>query len=624
MKRKLIISGLLLAAMTAGAVKMKPGVASVVQSDGTTLSVMAYGDEDLNYYVTMDGTLLFLKGTDYYVAHVSTDGTSSPTTQLAHEPALRSNRERMLVTMQRRQLFYDTMQQQASANRLRREPMQPHATYLPHLGSPRVPVILVEFSDTVFTVDNPKETFDKYLNAKELFNRKTEPVVGRNYGSVARYFSDMSGGKFTPQFDVYGPVKLPHPLKHYGAGPSSSERMDSLFYDACTAVDADVDFSQYDSNQDGNIDLVYIIYAGYSESVLGNSSDCIHPKSGTITLNKTFDGMNVKRIGVNNELNGTPADQTKNLYINGIGLFCHEFAHCMGLPDMYPASGTQAERLVNQNMEYWDLMDAGEYTNNGYHPTELTAWERERLEWMQIDTLDAAADVELAPLSAGGKAYRVLNDKDDTGHEYYILENVQQTGWNKKMLGHGLMVSHVDYSDSQFQLGGCKVNGDAGHPRMSLMAADGMLVPGYFMDRDIPTESQVAVEQQQNAPFYAKYGGRGVFTAAMYREEAAGDLYPGSTGATSLTDTSAPMAAWTYTGGLMGKPITDITETAETGHVTFKFMGGSSASGVQDISGKSQKTPGLIYSLDGTCLGSDVSRLGKGVYIRDGKKFVKI
>lgn len=345
--RKELLIGLLLTAMSAGAVKMKPGVATIKQSDGTTLTVRAYGDEDLSYFVATDGTLLYQVGTDFYIADVAANGTLVPTKILAHDPLMRSAQEKKMASMQNKQLFYNNIGLQAKANKIRREPMAENSTLLPHLGKQKIPVILVEFNDVAFTINNPKETFNKYLNGKDLFNKTNDPEMGYftasgsfvgNYGSVARYFNDMSFGKFQPEFDVYGPVKLNNNLAYYGAGYPSQENMTGLLSDACTAVDDEVDFKQYDSNNDGNVDLVYIIYAGFSQSIAGNSTDCIHPKSGTLSIDKTFDGLNVVRYGVNNELNGTPADQANGALINGIGLFCHEFSHCMGLPDLYPRS----------------------------------------------------------------------------------------------------------------------------------------------------------------------------------------------------------------------------------------------------------------------------------------------
>lgn len=618
--RKKLLFGLLFAAMTAGAVKMKPGINIIKQADGTTITVRAYGDEDLSYFLASDGTLLYQEGTNFYIAGVKADGTLYSTGVLAHEPSMRTIKEISAIKAQNAKAFYNSMETQAKANKVRREPMTPDNSLLPSLGKHKIPVILVEFSDVEFSVENPKATFDKYLNGKELFNKETDPEMGQNYASVAKYFKDMSFGKFEPEFEVYGPVNLGKPLATYGAGYSSQENMGLLLTDACTAVDNEVDFTQYDSNDDGNIDLIYIIYAGFSQSIAGNSTDCIHPKSGYLSLAKSFDGMDVKRYGVNNELNGTPADQADGPIINGIGLFCHEFSHCMGLPDLYPKSGSIAEACINQNMDYWSLMDAGEYTGNGYRPTAYTAWERERLGWMEIGTLTGPSNVELKSLDEGGTAFRIYNDKDETGHEYYIVENVQNNGWNKKLFGNGLMVTHVDYLSSQFSLGGCKVNNTEGHPRMHVMAADGMFVPEYFLGSTIE-DSYITFLKEHNADLVAKYGGQ-VFSIEDYKAEAAGDLFPGTSNATSLTDDSQPMKAWTYNGETMGKPITDITNDTEKGIVSFKFMGGGEpVDGINEVT-VNKTTDSRVYSISGTYMGNDINSLPKGIYIRNGKKVI--
>lgn len=618
--RKKLLFGLLFAAMTAGAVKMKPGINIIKQADGTTITVRAYGDEDLSYFLASDGTLLYQEGTNFYIAGVKADGTLYSTGVLAHEPSMRTIKEISAIKAQNAKAFYNSMETQAKANKVRREPMTPDNSLLPSLGKHKIPVILVEFSDVEFSVENPKATFDKYLNGKELFNKETDPEMGQNYAGVAKYFKDMSFGKFEPEFEVYGPVNLGKPLATYGAGYSSQENMGLLLTDVCTAVDDEVDFTQYDSNDDGNIDLIYIIYAGFSQSIAGNSTDCIHPKSGYLSLAKSFDGMDVKRYGVNNELNGTPADQANGPIINGIGLFCHEFSHCMGLPDLYPKSGSIAEACINQNMDYWSLMDAGEYTANGYRPTAYTAWERERLGWMEIGTLTGPSNVELKSLDEGGAAFRIYNDKDETGHEYYIVENVQNNGWNKNLFGNGLMVTHVDYLSSQFSLGGCKVNNTEGHPRMHVMAADGMFVPEYFLGSTIE-DSYITFLKEHNADLVAKYGGQ-VFSIEDYKAEAAGDLFPGTSNATSLTDDSQPMKAWTYNGETMGKPITDITNDTEKGIVSFKFMGGGEpVDGINEVT-VNKTTDSRVYSISGTYMGNDINSLPKGIYIRNGKKVI--
>lgn len=615
MKKTLMMLACLLVAMAMKAVKVEPGRVTITQRDGTTLTVQGYGDEDFNYYVTTDGTLLFQEGTDFFVAQVNADGSLSATSMLAHEASSRTLAEQQLVSLQDRDLFYQQMPQLWQESRMRREPMQANSTLFPSLGSPKAVVILVEFSDTTFKLANPKATFDKYLNGKDLFSEDTDPEMYRNYGSVGRYFSDMSRGKFTPQFDVYGPVRLNQPLAYYGAGSSSSEKVDALLTDACSAADDEIDFSQYDSNGDGYVDVVYIIYAGYAQSRSGNSTDCLWPKSGTRSLSTTFDGMKIARYGINNELYGTPKSATR---IEGIGLFCHEFTHCMGTYDLYPSSGTTAAQLINHGMDYWSLLDAGEYTRNGYQPTAMTAWEREWLGWMTIDTLKTAADVELTPLLDGGKAYRILNDNDASGHEYYIVENVQKKGWNAYLFGHGMMVTHVDYDANAFNTGGNRINSTATHPRMYVLAADGLFVPEYYIGKTITTPTDETVKQW-NADFTSKYQGQ-TFTSQLYQTEAAGDLFPGTSATTQLTDTSSPAYARNYNGNF-GKPLTNITEDTETGKVTFKFMGGAAA-GISDIHTDAAAS-GHIFTIEGIDRGTDFGSLPGGLYIVGGKKVVK-
>lgn len=594
--------------------KVMPGIHVVKQSDGTELRVKGYGNADFHYYTTTDGVLLFHEGFDYFIAQVDDGGLLRSTGILAHEANARTDEENMQIKKQDTDAFFLNSEQNRRKSVLKREPMANDNTLFPHLGSPKAVVILVEFSDSTFTIPEPRKAFNKYLNADELFDPVTDKDMGSqyylNYGSVKRYFKDMSSGKFTPQFDVYGPVKLPQPLKYYGRGDSNGENMSALFSDACTALDADIDFASYDSNGDNYVDLVYIIYAGYSQSISGNSSDCIWPKSGTVTPSKSFDGKRICRYGVNNELNFDPLTTAKyGPQINGIGLFCHEFSHCLGLPDLYPSSTSPAVKCINQNLDYWDIMDEGEYANLGYTPVEYSCWERERMGWMTIDTLTTAADVSLKTLAEGGKAYRILNDKDEQHTEYYLVQSVQQSGWNSYLPGHGMLVYHVDYNASAFTLGAPKVNAVAGHPRMTIIPADGMFVPSYYKYEKI-SSSLTTVQALLD-----KYGGQ-FFTEEMYNAELAGDPFPGTSNVTELTDETIP-AATVYRGNYMGKPITDIRENTAGGTVTFKFMGGVDNGIYQpDANG----TPGRIYSIDGRYLGTDRTRLCKGLYIIGKKK----
>jgi immune inhibitor A len=206
--------------------------------------VYAYGDCDNHWYTTADGVLLYHEGFDYYVAKVDAEGKLLPTVQLAHEQEARSAAEQKLVKAQDRELFYNKTKQERARRVQRKEPIAPDNTLFFHTGSPKALVILAEFADSVFKDADPKSVFEQYLNADEISNNVGNGTVGRNYGSVKKYFSDMSYGTFTPQFDIYGPVKLSHNLKYYGEG--KRDRMDRLIPEVCQLANVQIDFSQYD------------------------------------------------------------------------------------------------------------------------------------------------------------------------------------------------------------------------------------------------------------------------------------------------------------------------------------------------------------------------------------------
>lgn len=180
-------------------------------------------------------------------------------------------------------------------------------------------VILVEFQDVKFKTSDPVATFTHYLKGAEgeVAPEANNAYVTKgmvNYGSVSQYFNDMSKRKFTPQFDIVGPVTVSKNSAYYGSNTGGTDaNFKEMIAEACKNVSTNVNFADYDQDNDGYIDLVYIIYAGYSESFGGNSADCLWPKSGSATFNEPgtnislkLNGKMISRYGINNELNGTP------------------------------------------------------------------------------------------------------------------------------------------------------------------------------------------------------------------------------------------------------------------------------------------------------------------------------
>lgn len=608
MKKILLTLILAFGVFMAKAAKAYPLPVTVTQSDGTQLTVIGYGDEHSHWFTTSDGVLLCRVGTDFYIASTTAEGELVATSQLAHEANNRSSEEIALAKKQNRKLFFN---HDAKMRRemMKREPIVVDNTFLQHMGNPKVPVILVDFNDVNFSLPDPKKSFEQYLNG-EGYPKDFGNSENRNYGSVAQYFDDMSFGKFRPQFDIYGPVRLDNELVYYGEG--RKDRMDRFIPEVIEKIKNSVDFSQYDSNNDGNVDLVYIIYAGYSGSISQNSEDCLWPKVGTTKgfEVKINDNLKVYRYGISNELNGYPgAYKTEPLNrINGVGLFCHEFSHALGLPDFYP---TDTQSVDNQAMEYWSLMDAGEYVDNGHCPAAYTAWERESLGWIEIEDLtDDVTDLQILPVEKdGGKAYRIKNDNDETNREYFIIENIQTKGWNTRQKGHGLLMYHVNYISDIFKLQGSNgnsVNNSIGSPNMAVVPADGFLA----------ASTNVGTIKDWGT------GEGGKVTNQDYYKQLAGDPFPGTSHIMTANERMSLPNLRVYNGESLNKALTKIEES--NGIITISFTKDFDhyiTTNIHSIE-KNNTESKDIYTLDGRYVGNNKNILSKGIYIINNQKVV--
>ena len=616
MKKTVLILITLLCHLASHASKGWPYPITVSQPDGTQLTIRMNGDADFNWVSTLDGVVLKQEGNGYFVANIDTNGMLSSSGTLAHDADKRSSAEQSLCKKQDVKAFLTVNTRPERLATTRGFGGKGSTSFFPHTGSPRAIVLLVQFANRPFKVQ-PRKAFNQYLNSMADKHQDFGNAEDRNTGSVKKYFSDMSGGKFKPQFDLYGPITMPKNVAYYGEGSSSMERYRELVSEACTMMDDSLDFSKYDADKDGNVDLVYIIYAGYGESVSSIDST-LWPKAFVCGTDIKKDGKYVRLAGISNELNGHPDvhySSTSGLLINGVGLFCHEFSHCMGLPDFYPtvspqwttANGKQDfDAYDNQGMEEWDVMDNGIYLYNGYSPTAYTAWEREKMGWLTIETLTKEGKVELKSIDEGGKAYRIKNDKNTSGNEYYIVENVQAKGWNKKLPASGMMVSHVEYEPRAFSVfhgGDNSVNNIKKHPRMTIVPADGYLPSSY---RKVPNSSNLT------APYMKKQ---------QYDEQLAGDLYPGKSNVNRLTDAQNMVNYAPWTGGMLNKPIYNIA--LKNGIVTFDFLKDQTSTGIeQPESATGNSNEEKIYTIDGRYVGTNLNALPKGVYIKGKKKVV--
>ena len=301
-------------------------------------------------------------------------------------------------------------------------------------GQPRYLVVLVEFKDLSFTVGQPAEAFSERFNASGA--------------SVRSYFSDNSLGRYVPDFDVVGPVRLEKNVSAYGrdvmengvrTGDLAPEK---ALFDACTLLDADVDFSRYDQDADGKADLILVVFAGYDQAEGGPSqtlwshqwdaSDTDYPE----VAGALFDGVRLGPCVFVSELRGKSGSQ-----MSGIGPACHEIGHFLGLPDFYDTDGAVSG---NAGGVYgFSLMGQGLYNNGGDTPPYMNLLEKSILGWVEEEIpLLPDGIVSLGPVQEG-KAFRSLTG---TEGEYFLYEYRGSTGWDAA-LPEGLLIYHVDQSD---------------------------------------------------------------------------------------------------------------------------------------------------------------------------------
>lgn len=552
LKRLLTLAALCLTVGSAFALPAKRKVVVHRQSDGTELSVMLLGDEHFHYYATLDGIPL-KKNADGDFCYASlTDGKLSASSLLAHNAALRTVSEsknlgdNTAVFTQIRSLGSD---KRRAANAHRAERLDASSVQSArgkggmvttksffddtnYVGSRKGLVILVNYKDKKMNSKHTRQAFD------DLFNKEGYAENG-NSGSVHDYFYRQSYGKFNLTFDVVGPVTVSGNMADYGANdPSTEDDVDParMVYEACKLVDNQVNFADYDWDGDGEVDQVYVIYAGYGEAsdLYGDNADAIWQHEWWLTeggYNLTLDGVKIDTYGCSSELTGYSGSD-----LDGIGTAVHEFSHCMGLPDLYDTSSDGSA----YGMDSWSVMDYGTYNGDGYVPAGYTSFERWVSGWLEPKELTKGCSVsEMKALTDKAEAYVIYNDADK--NEFYLLENRQLKGDDASLEGHGLLVLHVDYDETAWTDN--TMNNVASHQRCTVIAADN------------------------------SYVGKNSY----FNNNVAGDPYPGTSGNTELSNTSSPKASLynKNTDGtkLMNKPVSDIAEASD-GTVSFLFMGG--------------------------------------------------
>lgn len=587
---------------------------TTTQPDGTTLNVTIEGNGRFITYTTSDNLALIkdISGTYYYAQE--SDSKLFSTNVPAHEPQNRTQDEINLLS----QMAVDKQTAFNLLNKLNPQPqLRPNVpitrasastsdglgTYgsqsggtVNSIGAHTIPVIMVEFSDRTFQDTITAQKVTRFFN-EEGYSDESGAV-----GSVRDYFLAQSQQIFSPTFEVVAKVTLDNTYAYYGANSTDgSIDPNSLQFitDVLSKAVNSVNFADY--NDEDSVPLVVLMYAGPGEQSAfeDGCDDYLWAKFTTSKISiSSFQGSTtINSFFMGNELlqnYGSSENDITSAGMDGIGVFCHEFGHALGLPDFYYTGSNSTISDTLKTMDYWSIMDYGEYYYDGYAPIGYTAYERSFMGWLQVEELTEPCYAQLFSFGnedKGPTAYIIRNPESEK--EYYLLENRQPSTWYPKRMGQGMLITHVDYSSSAWSSN--IVNDTPSKQRMTYVPADN-----------------------------EKNGTSGYSLTALFNLYKS-DLFPGTNEVTSFTDETLPASTlFEGTTGYLSMPLYHIDLSADS-VISFSFIDESLTSiqspTIEDID---STAPITFYNLAGQRIPS-LSSATPGIYIRrQGNKGTKV
>lgn len=392
----------------------------------------------------------------------------------------------------------------------------------PRFGSPRSLVLLVGFSDLDF--EQTLQNFQDLL-MKSGYNHNGAT------GSCRDYYIASSDSLFQPQFDCFGPYKLSQKMEYYGAniGTSNSAHANEMVAEACQmAHDEGINFSDYDTNNDGVLDNVFVFYAGHNEAEGGGEKTVWPHQSNISYMNIRLDGVLLASYACTSEYKGS-AGNTRC----GVGTFCHEFGHVIGQPDFYDT------KYNYYTVGNWDIMCQGSYNNGGNTPPTFSAYERMFEGWLTPKQLVLPGQYTLTDIPFKKEAYIIaasthnLNGSSPNPTEFFMLDyRSGANGWDAYLPGQGMIVWHIDYSASAWR-NNTPNNG--------------------------PTLMRMHMEEAN---------GIGWKKRSNYDDGRASDVYPGTNNVTTFS----PVL---HNGTQLQQPIFNIKEAGNVINFTYMSEGGS-------------------------------------------------
>ncbi|MBQ0081574.1 MAG: M6 family metalloprotease domain-containing protein [Alistipes sp.] len=465
---------------------------TVTQPDGTVLTIRMHGDEYLHWATC--GNSLVVKSSDGYWHYATFDeqGVSyiqggRVTVNLQGDgKSVVPPREAIAKAQQKRNQNYISKKNLVPKTSSRYSPISE--------GNKRFLILLIEFSDKKFS--KKKSDFENMLNGEAYtYNGAT--------GSVKRYYTDVSFGKFNPQFDVYGPISV-----SYTSAYCANDPLNAVIQACRYAHDnLGVNFANYCNMSSSAVDNVFFFFPGYNQAE-GGGSDTIWPHAaeyGNAFL--VLDGKSIHCYGCASEFKANAG-----AVMAGIGTFSHEFGHVIGLPDFYDTDYEENGQCFA--LGTLSLMSDGSYNNNGNTPPYFTYEEKHILGWDNGLTLLKDGTNVLSKTSDNVTFYNPTTTKN----EYYLYESRPNIGWDKYTSCAGMAIYHVDKSDYVMPNGytagmlwemGYYINDFANHQCMDLVES---VYPEsalqYYSDMVFPGRKNVTKFTSDTKPAARSWAGK--------------------------------------------------------------------------------------------------------------------
>jgi len=399
----------------------------IIQPDGSKIMIIPKGDEHIKWAQTVDGYSIMRnsKGIYEYTKHSPAMDMVPSGIQVKNVPE-RSSSDIQFLNNTPKGLVYSKSQVGLMKSISRMYQKKTQKTF-PTSGSRKLICILIGFTDKAFT--KTKADFEN------LFNQVGYAADGAT-GSVFDYYKENSYNQLNLAVTVAGPFTAAHNMAYYGANDTSGSDVnpEALVTEAVTLADPSVNYADFDNDNDGTVDGVFVIHAGYGEEA-GASSNSIWAHTSSIPP-LTLDGKIVSDYACSSELRGVSGTG-----LTRIGVICHEFGHILGTMDFYDTNFTTNGSYDGTGD--WDIMGNGSWNNNGTTPAQHNPYTKIFVYgWATTKTFTSGANITLNNAEQNSNSFYLINTT--TSNEYFLLENRQKQKFDSYIPGHGMIIYHVD------------------------------------------------------------------------------------------------------------------------------------------------------------------------------------